>query len=213
MRPGVTATMHRAEVRQGGRVSERLTRLVPPFEDPRAREVHEAILGSPRTAGPQTFALEAPDGSLRGPFGLMLHVPHLGLPLQALGSAVRYETSLTDRAREVAILRVAALTDSEFERFAHERVGAAVGLDEGELAAIGTGTFASREGVRASEAAVHDLVDALVARRPLDDTAYAEAVEAVGEQALLELVVLVGYYVMLAQLLSVFAVGAPDAQG
>ncbi|WP_392542116.1 carboxymuconolactone decarboxylase family protein [Oryzobacter telluris] len=193
-------------------MSERLPRLVPPFTDPRSREVHDAILGGPRASGPQAFSIEATDGSLRGPFGLMLHAPHLGLPLQALGSAVRYETSLTARARELAILRVAALTDSAFERFAHELVGAAVGLDDAELAAVASGTFASREGVDAGEAAVVDLVDRLVARDPLDDVAYAAAVDALGEPVLLELVVLVGYYVTLAQLLAVFRVGAPEGE-
>lgn len=191
-------------------MSERLPRLVPPFADPRAQQVHDAIVGGPRATGPQAFSIEAPDGSLRGPFGLMLHVPHLGEPLQALGAAVRYETSLTSRARELAILRVAALTDSAFERFAHERVGVAVGLDAADLAAVADGTFASRDGVDGGEAAVVDLVDRLVERDPLDDATYARAVDVVGEQALLELVVLVGYYVTLAQLLAVFRVGAPE---
>ena len=44
----------------------------------------------------------------------------------------------------------------------------------------------------------------------LDDDAYARAVAVLGEQGLLELVVLVGYYAMLAQLMGVFGVGAPE---
>ena len=57
----------------------------------------------------------------------MLQAPHLGGPLQELGAAVRFATSFTDRAREVAILTVAAVTRSDYEQFAHERVGAMVG--------------------------------------------------------------------------------------
>lgn len=192
-------------------MTERLPRLVPPFDDPRAQEVHDAVVGGPRGSGPQAFALADADGSLRGPFGLMLHAPVLGMPLQALGAAVRYGTSLTDRAREVAILRVAVLTDSDFERFAHVRAGAAVGLDADELAALADGSFTSLDGVDAAEACVAEVVERLVEGDPLDDAAYAATVAVLGEQAVLELVVLVGYYVLLARLLAVFRVGAPAA--
>jgi hypothetical protein len=53
----------------------------------------------------------------------------------------------------------------------------------------------------------------LAERRSLDDDDYAAAVGLLGEQQLLELVVLVGYYTMLAQMMSVFDVGAPDESG
>ena len=78
-----------------------------------------------RTAGPQHFALADQDGALVGPFGIMLHAPALGGPLQDLGAAIRYRTSLSAQVREIAILSIAAATDSAFERYAHERVGRA----------------------------------------------------------------------------------------
>lgn len=196
-----------------GGSAERLPRLVPPFDDPRAQEVHDAVVGGPRGSGPQAFSLTAPDGSLRGPFGLMLHAPHLGLPLQALGAAVRYETSFGDRAREVAILTVAAVRGSDFERWAHERIGAQVGLDDDDLAGIRDLTFGDRPWVDAHEASVHRVAAALAANITLDETAYARARDALGEQALLELVVLVGYYATLASMMAVFGVGAPDEEG
>ena len=114
-------------------MTERLPRLVPPFDDPRQQALHDALVGGRRGAGPQAFDLAAADGSLVGPFGLMLHAPQVGEPLQALGAAVRFETSFTDRAREVAILTVAVATDSGFEVWAHERVARQVGLSAAEL--------------------------------------------------------------------------------
>ena len=51
---------------------------------------------------PRAVDLVDEDGRLEGPFNAFLLQPRLGGPLQALGAAVRYGTSLSDRAREIA---------------------------------------------------------------------------------------------------------------
>lgn len=182
---------------------ERLTRLVPPFDSPEARAVHAAITGGPRSTGPQHVPLTEADGSLAGPFGVMLHAPSVGAPLQALGSAVRYETSLDDRVRETAVLTVAAVLGSDFEWRSHEPVARAAGLDDAGLAAIRS---------EAGDNPVSRLVRRLVLEEDLDDDAYAAARELLGEEALVELVVLVGYYRTLALMLRVFRVD-PGPEG
>jgi 4-carboxymuconolactone decarboxylase len=106
---------------------------------------------------------------------------------------------------------VAAVTRSDYEQYAHERVGATVGLSDAELDGIRTGAFAHAEGVDREEAMTCLVARRLAERRVLDgDDDYAAAVGVLGEQRLLELVVLVGYYAMLAQMMGVFGVGAPD---
>ena len=171
------------------------------------RALHDRIVGGPRGSGPQHFPLTAGDGALTGPFGVMVHAPALGSPLQELGSAIRYATGLPDRVREIAILAVAAATDSGFERHAHERVGRAVGLDDEELRALAAGDFTSGDAV---EDAAYVLCRRLLAgRSALDDAEYADTVEVLGTTAIIELTVLVGYYRTLAQLLDVFDVGVP----
>jgi 4-carboxymuconolactone decarboxylase len=141
----------------------------------------------------------------------MLHAPALGHPLQDLGAAIRYRTGLSARVREIAILSVAAATDSAFERYAHQRVGRAAGLTDAELAELAHGRFASDDPV---EAAAYALCDRLNrGRLPLSDEDFAALRAALGEAALVELVVLVGYYRTLSQLLHVFDVGAPPEDG
>src|SRR6476620_489362 len=83
--------------------------------------LYNSIVSGPRSTGPQHFHLMDHAGALTGPFGIILHSPVLGRPLQELGAAIRYQTSRSDRIRELAILSVAADTDSSFERYAHER--------------------------------------------------------------------------------------------
>jgi hypothetical protein len=98
--------------------------------------LYTAITSGPRSRGPQHFALSAPDGSLRGPFDLMLRSPAVGAAQQELGAAIRYRTALTDRQRELAILLVAARWDSAFERESHEPVALAAGFGHDDLRAI-----------------------------------------------------------------------------
>ncbi|WP_433244324.1 hypothetical protein [Actinomadura nitritigenes] len=84
---------------------------------------------------------------LLGPFNEFLLRPALGDALQRVGAAVRYAGSLGGRARETAVLVVAAHWDSAFERTAHEAVGRAAGLTGAELAAIAAGAPLDRETV------------------------------------------------------------------
>jgi 4-carboxymuconolactone decarboxylase len=187
----------------------RLPHLTPAGLTEEQRDLRERIVGGPRGAGPQHFPLVHEDGSLTGPFGVMLHEPALGAPLQELGSAIRYATGLSARTREIAILAVAAATGCEFETYAHERVGRAVGLTRDELAALADGTFTSADPhEREAHAFCRHL---LTGDARLSDDAYAAYAAALGTTAMTELVVLVGYYRTLAQLLAVHDVGAPPS--
>ncbi|MDN5895132.1 MAG: carboxymuconolactone decarboxylase family protein [Nocardioides sp.] len=185
----------------------RLNDLPPHSLTPEQDEVYQAIAGGPRANGEQLFDLRATDGSLNGPFGVMVQAPGVGLALQELGSAIRYRTSMTDRGREIAILMVAVATRSDFEWYAHRRIGASVGISEAELLALRDGSFTSPDPV---EDSIASLARALLEDERLDDDTYAEVVGWLGEVQTIEVTTLVGYYQTLAQLMDVFAVQAPD---
>jgi len=166
------------------------------------RALYEAITGGPRAAGPQHFALTADDGSLRGPFDALLLSPAVGTALQEVGAAIRYRTDLSDRARELAILLVAARWDSAFERESHEAIARAIGFTDAEL-----------EALRKEDPAVFSGVEELIARTvialldgDLDDGEWDAAASVLGEAVVFELTSLVGYYSTLALQLRVFRV-------
>ncbi|RLV49978.1 carboxymuconolactone decarboxylase family protein [Nocardioides mangrovicus] len=186
----------------------RLAKLDPAALQPDAAELYASIARGPRAQGPQLFALLDEDGGLEGPFNAMLLSPRVGAALQAVGAAVRYGTALSDRAREIAILVVAARWDSDFERYAHEAVGRAAGLSDEAISAIRAGEPLVVEDP--DEALVARLTTRLAHDGDLDDAEYAEAVTALGEAQLFELLTLVGYYATLALQLRVFRVAAPD---
>lgn len=183
-------------------MTERWGPLPPDRMSGRQRELYDAITGGPRAAGPQHFALTRADGSLRGPFNAMLLEPELGEAVQNLGAAIRFAGSLSPRAREIAILIVAARWDSEFERAAHEAVGRAAGLSEQEIAALRDQDVTVFDG---DEAMIAEVARQM-AHGDLDDEAFDDAAARIGREQLFELSVIVGYYAMLALQLRVFRV-------
>ena len=170
------------------------------------RAVQHAITSGPRASSAPAFSLTDDEGRLHGPFNAMLLAPQVGLAMQELGGALRYRTSLTDREREIAILQVAVARRSEFEWYAHERVGVRAGLTDDELTDLLRGELPAT--LTAEETLVHRTVRALLDRRDLDDTEYAAA-ETLGSEKLAEIVMLVGYYDSLALLLGVFRAPLP----
>lgn len=167
------------------------------------QELYDALTGGPRAHGPAAFALTREDGSLVGPFNAMLLSPSLGRAVQEVGASIRYAGGLPSRARELAILVVAAHWDSAFEREAHELVGAAVGLTDDEMAAVRDHRVPDLGDVR--ELACVLLARALVSG-DVDDDTWAASVDALGKSLVFELSTLVGYYAMLALQMRVFRV-------
>ncbi|MFC4114910.1 carboxymuconolactone decarboxylase family protein [Nonomuraea zeae] len=106
----------------------RLRRTPPHQLSPEARALYEKI-----TSGPRGRFMVDPEGGLTGPFNAMLLSPPVGDPLQELGAAIRYRSSLTDRSRELAILVVAGHQDSAFEQAAHEPIARDLGVTEEQL--------------------------------------------------------------------------------
>lgn len=182
----------------------RPSRLRPAELDPAARRVYDAIASGPRAGS----GLVDDDGSLRGPFDAMLRNPAVGEPLQAVGAALRYSGLLSDRARELVILRVAGVRDSPFERATHEPIARRAGLSDDELAAL------AADAVVTWPDPVEDAADTaartLLHHGPVDDDTYRAWVEVLGEARLVEVTALVGYYGLLADLLRVFTPADDD---
>ena len=163
----------------------RLERLVPESLDDQQRALYELISAGPRAAGPQSFRLVGDDGALEGPFNAMLLCPILGTALQELGAALRYRTSLSDRAREMAILAVAAYEDSAFEWHAHQAVGRLTGLTRTDFAAIRAGLAPAD--ANDVERAVVDVTFHILRDGDLDDPGFENAVASLRPEGLQEL--------------------------
>jgi 4-carboxymuconolactone decarboxylase len=183
----------------------RLDALAPGMLDASQTELHAAITGGPRAGDRGRSPIADGEGRLLGPFNAMLYNPALGDPMQRLGAAIRYRTSLDAATRETAILVVAATLDSEFEWFAHERLARAAGVSDETIARIAAGREPDGEATLPYRAARELVLDG-----DLGDERFTEVQQRFGTVGSVELVVLIGYYRMLALVLRTFRVGAPS---
>jgi 4-carboxymuconolactone decarboxylase len=167
--------------------------------------LYRDILSGPRGQGPRTVLLATGAGGLAGPFNAMLYAPEVGHALQELGAAIRFRTGLPPRIREMAILVVAQAWNSAYERSSHEPIGRDAGLTDPEMEDLRAGTdpgFTDKQ-----EQVAYQVVRSMVGpAADLDDEQYETAVATLGEQALVELSTLVGYYTTLALQLRIFRV-------
>ncbi|HEV8022409.1 MAG TPA: carboxymuconolactone decarboxylase family protein [Candidatus Lustribacter sp.] len=185
----------------------RLPWFAPQDLDTDARSLYDSIVGGPRTQGPRAFPLTDEAGRLNGPFNAMLLSPEVGTALQELGAAIRYRSTLSNRAREIAILEVSVLRRCSFEWYAHVRVGEQAGLTPAEIAALRDGVHAPT--LDATEELIRKLVRTLVQERDLDDATFATASKQLGDRVLMELIALVGYYELLALSLRIWRTPLP----
>lgn len=171
-------------------------------------ELYDAIVGGPRGAQSAVIPVVDEEGRLLGPFGLMAIAPALGSAVQELGAAVRFRGAFTTANRELAILAVAAHHRCDFEWFAHADAARAAGVDDAQLEAIRAG--APPTGLDETATAIWAATRALLTGGALDQQGYREAVSVLGEEGLIELVWLCGYYSMLALALAAFDPELPE---
>jgi 4-carboxymuconolactone decarboxylase len=175
----------------------RLPPLAPEQLSPEQTQVAEAILAGPRR-------------SLGGPFQAWLRSPVLAERLQKLGEYVRFDNVLPRRLSEFAILITARHWTAQFEWYAHHPLALAAGLDPEVADAIAEDRVPA--GLKADEQAVHDFATQLHRTGRVDDAAYAAALATFGEQGVIDLVALCGYYTMVAMTLNVAEVAVPGGE-
>ncbi|MEB3254945.1 MAG: hypothetical protein VKJ05_01025 [Synechococcaceae cyanobacterium] len=166
--------------------------------------------------------LAGPRATLEGPFIPLLRSPALMTCLQQTGAYLRFESPLPARLRELVILWVARHWHQPVEWAIHHPLALAAGLPPAVLEAICQGrrpgelTPAERsqdklspEDLAPEEWLALDVCGALSTQRGLDDATYARAVAQFGEEGLIDLIALVGYYGLLALVLNVARTPAP----
>lgn len=144
----------------------------------------------------------------RGPFGAWMHAPEFGQLAQALGAYVRYQTSLPPRMSEFVILCTARHWRAQYEWFAHAPIAEKEGVSKKVIADLQAGkrpTSASKE-----ELALYDFIEELYKTRRVSDKTYARVYAFLGEEALVQLMGILGYYAMVAMTLNVFHMLPPE---
>ncbi len=182
----------------------RLTPLTPDKMTDAQRAIYDMIDGA------RPGARQAADGSLIGPFDAFLRNPNTGEKMLQLGSAMRFNSALPRKAIEIAILCVGRKWEAEFEWWAHVRLALEVGVEQHVIDSILNDEVPDL--ADPIEAAVYHGAQEILTNRGLSNGAYEKLKGLVGEDGLLDLFTLVGYYVTISIILNGFRVPLPEGE-
>ncbi len=144
-------------------------------------------------------------------FRTLAHADAAFPPLMDLTASLWNEAVLSQRHRELAILRTARLVDSAYEWMHHIEVARMVGITDDEINAIDVdrldGVFAG------ADLLVLEAVSHILAHRRSDDAAFDALERELSPRELVELHLVVGIYATIAGIVADFDVEADARSG
>ena len=164
---------------------------------PAQRRVHDLIVSGKR-------------GRFGGPFEVLIRAPEICEHASHLGEHLRWGTSLPDRLSELAIICTARFWRAQYEWYAHASLAEKAGVPAAAIEAIrteGSPTFHQQD-----EALIYRICNEIFRTQRLSDESFAAAVSAFGEQGMVEIVAIIGYYTLIGNTLNVFRVGLPEGE-
>ena len=144
-------------------------------------------------------------GRLINIYRLMLHSPVLASAWFDLNQAVRYDTEIDGRSREIAVIRVAILNGVDYVQRAH---GPAYALKEG-LTPVQVGAIADWQASNLftdPQRALLAYTDAMTRDIDVADTVFTDLKRHFSERQIVELTMLIGAYNMLTRFLKALEV-------
>jgi 4-carboxymuconolactone decarboxylase len=146
-------------------------------------------------------------GSVSGPYGVLLHSPELAVRGSALSNYVRWNSALTPAQTEIAVMTTARRFDAAVMWAGHVRLAREAGVRDEVVDTIahkrdlGSLTEEEAEVVRY----VRELFDA----NRVSDSTFAALHGRLGDRGIVDLTGLVGYYAFVAATLNAFEIEPP----
>lgn len=156
--------------------------------------------------------LDGPRKGVYGPFLPLLRSPELLERVAKVGEYLRFGSVLDARVRELVTCAAARHVGNQFEWLMHAPLAAQAGVAAAALEALRVG--ARPRDLAADEECALDFAHELLRTHGASDPTYAAALARFGEQGLVELTTLVGYFTMVNWLMNVARTPAmANAQG
>jgi 4-carboxymuconolactone decarboxylase len=174
--------------------AERLPRIPPEKMTEAQKKVTAEIAAGPR-------------GELRGPFIALLRSPDLASQVQKVGEYLRFRSPLERRVAEMATLIAARHWTQQYEWNSHYKHAMNAGLKPAVADAIAEGRRPAD--MAQDEEIVHDMLMESLHNLSVCDTTFARAIGQFGEQGVVDLLAIAGYYAMLAMILNVARIALP----
>ena len=145
---------------------------------------------------------------ISGPFVAMLRSPEVMNRARAMGDYLRFRSSLPPRLSEFVILLTARRWTQQYEWNAHAPLAVKGGLNADIVKAVAEGR--RPEKLAEDEEIVYLLFDEIQRTQSVSDGTYARAVGKIGEQGVIDVMGITGYYTMLAMVMNTARTPLPD---
>ena len=133
-------------------------------------------------------------------FRALLNSPDVADAVARLGEYLRFDSDFDPAAREIAILSTVKELDSPYQWTRHEPLARKAGVSEEVIQAIASGR--TPMGIPAKDGVFAQAAKELVRDRKLNDRTFQAILHLLGPAQTVELIVIVGYYTMLAMAIS-----------
>ena len=142
-----------------------------------------------------------------GPFVPLLRSPEVMLRARAMGDYLRYKSVLPAPLNEFAILITARHWTQAYEWALHQPIGVKAGLKAEITQALAEGR--RPQGMSADEEMIYDFSTELHQNLSVSDATYARVQAKFGEQGIIDLIGVNGYYTFLAMVLNATRTAVP----
>jgi 4-carboxymuconolactone decarboxylase len=149
-----------------------------------------------------------PRKGVKGPFDAMLRSPGLTAQTQKLGAYIRFENKFEFRLAELAGLMTASFWRQQYEFYVHIPHALKAGVKQSTIDAIMEGRRPPE--LAPDEADCWEFVHELYTNKSVSDPTYARAIARFGEEAVMDLIGVCGYYSMIAMVMNVARTEIPD---
>ena len=148
--------------------------------------------------------IAASRGRVGGPFAVLLNSPEVAGRTAHLGAYLRFESTLPDAHKELAIITAAREFDCDYEWGAHEALARKAGVRDEAIDIVANKRDVS--GLNEEEAVIVSYGREILVKHRVSNATYEAAISRYGEQGVTELTAIFGYYGMLACALNAFEV-------
>lgn len=143
-------------------------------------------------------------GSIRGPYGVLLHSPDLAARVAHTGAYVRFDFGMPESLKETVIITAAAHQKSQYEFAAHARLARQAGVSDSTIKAIAQGT--APDGLSGDEEILVRYTTELLRDKKISDATFSAVKDKWGSQGVVDVTALIGHYLLVAQILAAFDV-------
>ncbi len=154
--------------------------------------------------------IAGPRKGVFGPFIPLMRSPELLDRLQRVGEYLRFQSAVPSKLNEFATLIVARHSANQFEWATHHPLAIKAGVSRETVDALEARKRPAS--MAPDEAVVYDFASQLLATHRVDDANYARAMTLLGEQGVVDLVAIVGYFGLVNAVMNV-AGTPPPANG